>query len=310
MKHTLRHYLLVAGLLAGIAAAAILLTCLTGLVGVFAERPTVVATVYPLYVAARQVVGDTHAVQVERFAGAASGCLHDYQISPADRVLLERAELLLCNGAGAETFLEGLPLPDVTVDTSVGIDLLHKEDTHSYEGHEHEGHTANEHLWTSPWRYRAQVNAVAEALAAMDPPNAAVYLANGDRYGEQIHRIGERLRAAADKLSSKRCVIFHDSLAYLAEDMGLEVMLALTVGEESGVSAADLSAVQQLAAQYPDLLLLYDNQYPLHYAAVDKLVPARQVLALDAAVSGTGDPQDWLTAMEKNVALFERLAEG
>ena len=310
MKHALRHYLPVAGLLAGIVAASLLLTCLTGSVGVFAERPKAVATVYPLYVAARQVVGDTDAVEVEHFTGTASGCLHDYQISPADRVLLERAALLVCNGAGAEAFLGDLPLPPHTVDTSAGVELLHKEDTHGHEGHDHEGHTANEHLWTSPRRYAQQVEQVVAALCALEPSYAKEFTANGAAYIAKITALDNRLQQVREKLVGRRCVIFHDSLAYLAEDLGLVVEESLSVGEESGVSAAELTAVQRLAGQYPDLLLLYDNQYPLHYAAVDNLVPAGQVLALDSAVSGTGDPQDWLTAMEKNAALFERLAEG
>ncbi len=307
MKHTFWHYAPIAGLLAGIVAAAVLLTCLTGSVGVFAERSTVVATTYPLYVAARQVVGDTDAVRVERFAGTASGCLHEYQISPADRVLLERADLLVCNGAGGEAFLDDLALPPFVEDTSAGLELLYTEEEHGHEGHEH---TVNEHVWTSPRRYARQVERVVKALCALEPSCAEAFTANGAAYIEEIKALDVRLQKVREKLAGRRCVLFHDSSAYLAADLGLTVESSLAVGEESGASAGELSVVQQLAQQDSTVILLYDSQYALRYAAVDKLVPAEQVLALDTAVSGAGNERDWLTAMEKNIRLFERLAEG
>ncbi len=67
------------------------------------------------------------------------------------------------------------------------------------------------------------------------------------------------------------------------------------------MSAGDLAAVQQVLTRYPDTLLLYDNQYDVRYAAVDGLVPARQVLLLDAVVAGDRQGDDWLDAMEYNL---------
>jgi len=312
MKQTIRHYGPVALLLAGIVAAAVLLTVFTGQVGPAAEERVVLTTTYPLYLAARQVVGETSGVRVETLAGAAAGCLHDYQLSPADRITAERADVVLLNGAGAEPFLEDVVPSGRAVDTSAGLELLCSDHGHDHgHGHDHEEHTAyNEHLWTSPRRYGAQIQTVTEALCRLNPGTAAAYRRNGEAYRQQVLDMGTRLRAAAGKLPSGRCVIFHDSLAYLADDLGLEVALALTVGEDSGVSAGDLSAVQRLVQQDPGLLLLYDDQYTVRYNGVDRLVPARQVVAMDTAVTGTGRLTDWLDAMEHNLALLERVTEG
>jgi ABC-type Zn uptake system ZnuABC Zn-binding protein ZnuA len=251
-------------------------------------------------------------VEVETLAGAAAGCLHDYQLSPADRITVERADVVLLNGAGAEPFLEDVVPADRAVDTSAGLELLCSDHGHDHgHDHDHGEHTAyNEHLWTSPRRYGAQIRAVPEALCRLNPDAAASYRRNGEAYRQQVLDMGARLRAAAGKLPSGRCVIFHDSLAYLADDLGLEVALALTVGEDSGVSAGDLSAVQRLVQQDPGLLLLYDDQYTVRYNGVDRLVPTRQVVAMDTAVTGTGQLTDWLDAMEHNLALLERITEG
>lgn len=311
-----KHYGRIALLMAGIVLLSAVVTAFTGTVGLPRRDKVVVTTTYPLYTAVKTILGDTDAVAVENLTGSATGCLHDYQLSPANRITLEGASLVLLNG-GAEGFLSDTlaALPDLpTVDTSAEISLLeschdhaHPDDEESSDGH---AHAVNEHLWVSPTRYAAQVAAVTEALCQLDYENAAAYTANGEAYRQRVLAVGARLRAAADKLPSKTCIIFHDSLAYLADELGLTVAAALHVGEESGVSAADLAAAQQALANDPNILLLYDSQYTMRYAALDTLVPAAQVLTVDTAVVGHGRASDWLDAMERNTHIFEQVTEG
>lgn len=304
MKQTVKHYAPVAGLLAGIVAVSALLTVFTGSVGRQDSRPRVMTTVAPLYSAVLAVVGDTHGVQVSRLSGSTGGCLHDYQLSPADRLALQQADLLLLNGGGAEPFLTDL-LPSLTataVDTSAGLPLLcAAHDHHDHDHHHHEEESYNEHLWTSPTLYAAQVERVTEALCALDPANAAAYTANGEAYEAAVRAMGERLRQAVASLPTTTCITFHSSLEYLAQDMGLTAAATLQVGEESGISAADLSAAQAVLAAQPQALLLYDGQYPIRYTALEG-----HTLVLDTAVTGKGTATDWLDAMEHNLKQLER----
>ncbi len=318
MKSTLRYYTPVALLMAGIVALAAVVTAFTGTVGMPRRTRTVVTTTYPLYVAVRNILGDTDTLTAENLTGSATGCLHDYQLSPANRITLQNASLVLLNGGGAESFLTDTlaALPQLpTVDTAVGIDLLSSCHAHDHP-HDHadapaqDGHTANEHLWVSPTRYAVQITAACEALCALDSRNAAIYRENGRAYREKVLAVGDRLRASAARLKSKNCVIFHDSLAYLADEMGLTVTAALHVGEESGLSASDLAAAQQAVVADENTALLYDSQYIVRYAAIDRLVPSAQVLTVDTAVVGNGHAADWLDAMERTCRLFEQLTEG
>jgi len=306
MKQSIRQYGPVALLLAGIVAVSGLLTLFTGQVTSSEETITVVATTYPLYLAAKNVVGDTPGVTVQTLTGSASGCLHDYQLSPADRLRLDTADLVLLNGAGGEVFLEDLleSLPGQVVDTSAGLSLLAGCHEHHDHHHDHE-EVYNEHLWAGPAHYAGQIAAVTKALSALDAANGADYTARGEAYEQAVKAAGQRLQQAVAALPSRRCIIFHDSLAYLAADCGLTVELALTVGEDAGVSAGDLSAAQQLLAEDPGMLVLYDDQYTVRYTAIDALVPSSHVLALDTGVTGDGGLTDWLDAMAQNAALLE-----
>lgn len=316
MKDTIRHYAPVAWLLAGITAAGVLLTVLLGVGQPGIQERTVVTTTYPLYVAAQQLTAGVEGVRVENLTGSATGCLHDYQLSPANRITLEKASLVLMNGAGAEPFLADV-LPTLTApvtDTSAGIDLLpggeHDHGEEDHDGHDGHDHTYNEHIWVSPSRYARQVTAAEEALCAVDPENAALYRQNAEAYRTRIGAVEQRLQAAANKLGNRRCVLFHESLAYLAEDLGFTVAVCLSAGEESGVSAGDLAAAEAAVKQDPTVLVLYDDQYTVRYPSVDGLVPAAQVLALDTGVKGTGSADDWLRAMERTAQALEKCGEG
>ncbi|MBQ9859133.1 MAG: zinc ABC transporter substrate-binding protein [Clostridia bacterium] len=292
MKQAVRHYAPVAGLLAGIVAVSALLTLFTGSVGRQKERLQVMTTVAPLRAAAMAVIGDVDEVELTHLSGSGSGCLHDYQLSPADRLALQQADLLLLNGAGAEAFLADLlpTLSATTVDTSAGLTLL-CGDHHDHEGHHHE-ESVNEHVWTSPTYYAHQVERVTAALCELDPAHAATYTANGKAYAARVRDVGERLRQAVAKLPTTTCVTFHSSLIYFAQDIGLTPAATLQIGEDAGISAADLSAAQQVLATQPQALLLYDSQYPLRYEAL-----TGAAVVLDTAVTDS----DWLAAMEENV---------
>ena len=305
MKTTLRHYGGVVLLLAVILLASTLLSLLTGArQGEDAVR--VLVTNYPLYVAARNILGDTDGVELTLLSGAGTGCLHDYQLTPADRLAIERADKVIVNGVGAEPFLDGLVEENRLVDTAVWVDPFCADADHHHGGEEHHHEAYNEHIWLSPENYKKQVVQVALALREVDTAHSAAYSANAAAYSAAIDAVA----ASLPQLNGRPCVLFHDSLSYLATDAGLDVKLTLSAEGESGLSAADLTRVEQLAKENPDLILLYDTQYPIRYTAVDGLVPADRVIALETAVVGQGSPSDWLDAMERNVAKLQNLTGG
>ena len=306
MKTRLRHYTPVAVLLALILVVSTLPGLFLGGEKGDADR-RVLVTNYPLYVAAQNILGDTHGVELTLLSGAGAGCLHDYQLTPADRLAIDRADLVIINGAGAEPFLDGLVEEIRLVDTSAGMDLLESAGHHHHEEQDHHHEACyNEHVWVSPARYYAQVLAVLSALEEVDPANGDTYLANASTYVQQMEAVGEGFPLSLNR----PCVLFHDSLVYLAEYVGLDVKLVLSADGESGLSATDLAKVEALAKENPDLALLYDTQYPIRYTAIDGLVPAQQVLALETAVVGEGKPSDWLDAMERNLEKLQKLTGG
>ena len=307
MKSAAKHYLPIVALMTAIVIICVAVTAVTGTVGMPTsdDITRVVTTSYPLYIAARTISQDVDGVTVYNLMGSATGCMHDYQLTPADRVLLDSADLVLMGSAEAEPFMTDiLPQLDCPV-----IDTVHNARVQAHEESEHHhehDHAAEDHAWMQPSLYMAQCAAAAERLAESDPAHAQAYRDRAEDYAKQIREMNDRLTAAVRTLPSTVCVTFHDSVKSFAESVGLTVAASLTVGEDSGVSAADLAAVQQVLAEHPDALLLYDDQYDIRYTAIDTQVSAQQVLALDTVVAGDRVGDDWLDAMAHNATLLRR----
>ena len=69
------------------------------------EQLRVVTSFYPMYVAAMNVTGGCKSVILENLSEPQTGCLHDYQLTPEDMVLLSKADVFIINGGGIENFL-------------------------------------------------------------------------------------------------------------------------------------------------------------------------------------------------------------
>ncbi len=311
---TKRKTVAVALLMAGIVAVSVLVTAFTGVSHTREHnRLRVVASFYPVYIAALNVTDGVEGITVESLAEPSAGCLHNYQLSPDDRIALEGADLLLLNGGGAEEFLEdtlsSLPALPV-VDTAEGLSLLPAGEHHHEEGeHDHECFY-NEHIWTSPALYAAQVNAICEAMCALDPDNAAHYRQNTAAYQEQIKVIADRVAALKGKVGSTDAILFHNSLAYLAAELGLPVIATLPIGEDTAISAAELSAAEAAIDPNRRLWLLYDDQYEMAYTGLGEKATHSARLSLDTAVTGRVDKAAWVTAMDKNLTALEQALGG
>lgn len=309
-----RLYIKIAAMLLGITVLSLAVTTFTARPASRSQDLHIVTSFYPVYIAALNVAGDIDGVEVINMVENTAGCLHDYQMDPSARTTLETADVFVMNGAGAEPFLDAalaqLPALNV-IDLSAGHDLLESGHVHTH-AHDHEEHAeeaVNSHLWVSPPRYRQQVIALRDGLIAADPANTAAYTANAAAYLKQIDTVWARMQAAVQPFDGVSSLLFHDSLAYLAEDLDLTVVSALNVGEDSGVSAADLSAAEDALVHRDRALFWYDDQYEsVQYTYLQQIPTAAVPLEIDTCVVGDGNPTHWVKAMNELCEALEAAA--
>ena len=121
----------------------ILLILLTGC----GEEKTaqIVATTLPVYEFTNALCEGT-GLTVSQLVTEEVSCLHDYTVQVSQMRAVESAQVVVCNGAGLEEFLEDvLASANHVVDASVGIETECHE-THSEEHH----HEQDPHIWLSP----------------------------------------------------------------------------------------------------------------------------------------------------------------
>lgn len=312
----------IAGVMAGILLFSVVITTFLGVKRHETEDLQIVTSFYPMYVATLNITDGIDGVSVSSLAGPQSGCLHDYQLSPDNMIALSDADILVLNGAQAELFLRDVldQLSHVTVvDTSHGVPLLESSDEHEHDhGHDHEDgdevheEAVNEHTWVSPVRYRQQIVTLTSELAKADKVHAAQYQANADAYLRQIDDIIKRFQSISATLPVKDCITFHDSLLYLADDLGLTPIGSLSIGEESGISAGELTKLEDALRASRGVLFLYDTDYGIgEYTYLQKQAPAlHKTLELDTAITaGKNDKTAWVDAMNRNITSFEQAVQ-
>ena len=110
-------------------------------------------SIYPVYDFAKKVGGDK--VDVTNLVPAGTEP-HDWEVSTSDIVNLEKADMLIYNGAGIENWtdkvINTLENKDIVyVKTSEGLDIhkVSEEDSHSHEEDGHSHGSYDPHTWLS-----------------------------------------------------------------------------------------------------------------------------------------------------------------
>ena len=172
----------------------------------------VVATDFPCYDFARQVVKDRGEVTMLIHPGVE---VHSYEPSPSDILLIGQADLFVYIGgegdAWAENILSGFDgEAPACLRMMEAVDPIEEED----DAHGHDWPEYDEHIWTSPKSAMRMVQALSDALCAVDPDSAGAYRSAAAGYAEQIAEIDADFeQVVAD--GARREIVFADRFPFL-----------------------------------------------------------------------------------------------
>jgi zinc transport system substrate-binding protein len=254
----------------------------------------IVTTFYPLHIAALNITSNAPNVSVINLTPPTSGCLHDYQLTPADLARLIHADVLIVNGGGLEAFLDKArrqaPRAKV-IEASAGIELL--------EG--------NPHVWVSPELAARQAETIGAGLARLDAPNAELYRRNAAAYAAQLRAQAEKMRAGLKGIASRNIITLHEAFPYFAREFGFNI--AAVVEREPGAApgARELADTIALVREKKVRALFVEPQYPARSAEVIARATGAQIAVLDPAVTGPVAAGAYLQIMEKNLAELQRV---
>jgi zinc transport system substrate-binding protein len=200
---------------------------------------------------------------------------HATSLRPSDAAALERAAVVVWVGEDLEAFLapalatlagkatvvelaeapglthlpyrEGGPWGEHEEHEEEGHADAEAHDEHDHDGHDHEG--IDMHLWLDPDNARAMVAAVAAALSAADPGNAALYDANAKAMSGRLEALAAEIEADLAPVRDVPFVVFHDAFQYFDRRFGLNIVGSLTVNPENQPGAQRLREIQAKIAE-------------------------------------------------------------
>ncbi len=280
--------------------AMLLTLCLVPCAGGCAQTRTlrVTATFYPLYVALLNITRGVEGVEIACLTPPQAGCLHDYQMTAADRRRLADSNIIVMNGAGLETFLTKL-LPELSarvIDASEGIPLLSGE------------HGDNPHVWVSVSCMMEQVENIAAALGELDQAHKKQYLENARAYRDRLAALRFEMAVALGPARGKSIVTFHEAFDYFAEEFGFTVAAVVETDEGNVPSAKELAEVAETIRKEGVAALFAEPQYSDKSVQILARETGVPLYVLDPVVSGKADPTDYdayLRIMEENLRVLE-----
>ena len=248
----------------------------------------ILCTTYPVYLFTTAVVGDASDVEVELLVNQQTSCLHNYTLSIRDTKAIERADIIVMNGAGLEEFLsDALAQKDVPViDCSAGLDLLPTPEHAGHDGHDHE-EEYDPHYWMDPGRAAQMMANIAQDLG-LETPSSLFDLSCGYQ-GQQ-----------------KPLITFHDGFQYFADACGLELLKSIEEEEGSEASAKELMEVIELVEEYHIPAIFVEKNGSRRSADVIARETGCKVYELDLIMSGNGvGIGPYIQAMEQNLATIQ-----
>jgi zinc transport system substrate-binding protein len=161
-----------------------------------------VTSFYPLYDFASHVAGDRAEVSSLVPPGIEP---HDWEPAFGDVTRAREADLLVINGAGFESWAEGIGAREI-VDTSEGLETQAGIDPH---------------IWLDPVLAKHQVDVIRAALAQADPVGADYYNDNAERFSAELDGLDAFVKGELSSCEKSDFIAFHDAFSRFAGRYGL-----------------------------------------------------------------------------------------
>ena len=241
----------------------------------FAEAPRVVADIAPVQALVARVMAGAGAPEVLAIVPAGASP-HGFSLRPSQAAAIEAAEIVVTVGAGLTPWLDG-PLgtlaPEaarLTLTEVAGVTLHEAREAvllggdAGHEGHGAEGHGHAEpegkhdhdhdhgpvdpHAWLDPLNAALWVDAIAEALAAADPAQAALYRANAAEARAEIASAEAEVRALLAPVAGRPYAVFHDAYQYFEARFAIAPVAAIALGDAADPGPQRVAAVRDAVA--------------------------------------------------------------
>ncbi len=284
----------------------------------------IVATLFPQYDFAKQIVGDKANVKLLLKSGVET---HHYEPTAKDMVaILNNSDIFLYTGTALEPWTEKIvssieETECKAVDISKSIELItieEFEENHinseiAYEEHDEHGHSEHEeiydgHIWLNPRNAIIMLNNILEELCNLDPENSEYYTKNATEYKNKILETDRRLREIIENSERKEIAVGGEfAYSYLVEEYGLDFVTVYTnCGEGEDPSITKVKSVIDYINNHKISAVYYEE---LSVGTVAKMIAEEteaESLVLYSIHNGNPEEDTYVSLMNKNIENLEK----
>lgn len=231
------------------------------------DKPTITVTIEPLRYFTEAIAGDKFNVVSMVPEGSSP---ETYDPTPQQMVNLSKSTAYLRIGhiGFEQSWMDKLQenLPKLRFyDTSIGVNLIHQQCSHSHIRQEDENHShgVEPHIWNSPENAKIIADNVYKALEELDNKNSEYYKNRLDSLIRVIDQTNEEIQSIIEH-ADKTFLIYHPALTYFARDYGLEQISIEEGGKEP--SPAHLQALIKLCKEKNARVIFVQQEFDMRNA--------------------------------------------
>ena len=292
----------------------------------------IVATLFPQYDFAKQIVGDRAEVTLLVGSGVET---HNFEPTARDMVtMLDKTDMFLYTGTflepWTEDIIETLAESDCNiVDVSENIELIKieefqeryinseiEQDEHNHE--ENEEHVHNDscnhqdmydgHIWQSLDNAQIMLENILNAICKIDPENAEYYKENAKKYKEEIVKLDTEIVKLVENSIEKEIAVGGEfAYAYFVEQYDLKFVSVYTnCGHGEDPSIAKVKSVIDYINNKKIPAVYYEE---LSEGTVAKMIAEEteaEALVLYSIHNGNPEKDTYVSLMRKNIESLKK----
>ena len=218
----------------------------------------IVTTIKPLTLIAQEV---TQGIEQPVHLLPTGASAHHYALKPSQRVLLQKASLVIWVGSSHETFLQTTLKPLSNVLTFEQLPNLKKLAWRDLNTHQAQANTVDGHLWLNPDNAILLAYAIAQKRGQQNPKYAQQYQQNADKFAQKTRQQVQQFQQKFKLLNKRDYVAYHDAYQYLEAPLGLHHRGSISISPEQKPSAKHLLKLKQEIKQQGWQCLLTEPEF-------------------------------------------------
>jgi len=242
----------------------------------------------------------------------------EYQIKPQDALRLKNARMVVRVGLDYDLWLDRLlaraDKPELRrggtgyVDASFAIAVLEVRGMSVGPGDGHAHGNGNPHYWLDPKNAEIITSTILEALARIDPANAASYEANRQAFLARLRPKLEEWDTKLAPLKAMPMVAYHNSWPYFARRFRLDFVGLIEIKPGVPPSPSHLAGIVQTMRTRGVRIVVREPHEPERDTAFVASKVGASIVTLAASVGALPRTDDYISLFDANVEALKSAA--